>query len=150
MDAQPTAEPSRAEIIRSKTFNILALEAQRKAIGEQIADERLELKGLGLKAAEHRAVVRIYRLEGEERAAAIANMNEIASAIDIQGEMFGGGFTYQATQDDGDAYADTVGPDTARAARGDNGTTKHKYPQNRFAGGATGDVIAGVFGNDAA
>lgn len=76
---------ARQAIIKQACHDIAALEAERKKIGESISEIRqTKIKGdLGMKLADFGAIYRLYKLEGDDRTAAIDTLREGFKALGI-------------------------------------------------------------------
>lgn len=112
---------------------IAVLKEQRKALNAQINEHRAKVKGLGIKAEDFNIAIRLAELPDEEQSESIKAIRTCFEALrpGQQGTLFAGfgdegGGASDETEDD--AFAEVVGPDSAKAARG------HRYPRNRFSG----------------
>ena len=78
------------EIIAKAVAEIISLETERATIGESIADVRLRVKNLNVKMADFNAVMRLYKLEGDDRNSAIDSIRLCCEALGVgtQGDLF--------------------------------------------------------------
>lgn len=80
---------NRAETIRDACKQITELEGERKSIGEAIrAVKQTLVKGdLGMKIGDFNAALRLYKLEGDDRAEFFDTLRETFEALGIGGQL---------------------------------------------------------------
>lgn len=89
-DALAGSLTDKKRIIADAARDILALELERKGIGEQISEVRGRLKSAGILQADFNAALRLYKLEGDDRGNSITAIQICFEALGIggQGSLF--------------------------------------------------------------
>lgn len=123
-DALAGSLTEKKKVIGEVARGIIALEEQRKGIGTQITELRGKLKSAGILQADFNAAMRLFKLEGDERAQSLDGMRVCFEALSIgsQGDLFP------------DAAKVDVGAQTAKPPV----KTEVKGPKGRAAKGANG------------
>ena len=77
-------------VISSAASEIIKLETERSAVQTAIRENKAKVKGCGIKMADFNAVLRLFKLEDEDRAESVDNLKICIEALGIasQGDLF--------------------------------------------------------------
>lgn len=121
-DALAGSLTDKKKIIAEAARDIIALELERKGVGERISEVRGRIKSAGILQADFNAALRLFKLEGDERSQSMDGLRVCFEALALggQGELFPG-----ATPPAGEAKptvaVEVKGPKGRRAGKGANG-----------------------------
>lgn len=89
-DALSGSLTDKKRIIAEAASEIIALELERKGVGERISEVRGRLKSAGILQADFNAALRLFKLEGDERGSSITAIQICFEALGIgaQGTLF--------------------------------------------------------------
>lgn len=89
-DALAGSLTDKKRIIADAAREIVSLELERKGVGERISDVRGRIKSAGILQADFNAVLRLWKLEGDDRATSLDAIRICFEAMGIgaQGSLF--------------------------------------------------------------